>query len=116
MRTARSFRLTSRCGIPASASTPCGAPGFQPKPGAPYLVVLWPDQVLSLDNPPTAPKKYVESNRYLRERMTTKFGRVQLARVSRQADGFPLLEIWRAEMRLTQRLRPKGDRRGPGEC
>src|SRR5262249_44888711 len=32
------------------------------RPAGPYFVVLWPDAVLSLDPPPTAPPKYVASN------------------------------------------------------
>jgi hypothetical protein len=66
------------------------------RPG-PYFVVLWPDQVLSIGDPPTAPPKYVESNRKLRERMNRLFRRVRLVDAVRQRDGAPLLEIWRAE-------------------
>jgi hypothetical protein len=62
-----------------------------------YFVVLWPGEVLSLDHPPTAPPKYVESNRQLRERMERLFGRTQLVEVRRQPDGSALLELWRAE-------------------
>jgi hypothetical protein len=63
----------------------------------PYFVVLWPDSVLSIGHPPTAPPKYVESNRRLRERMTRLFHRVRMVETLRQRDGAPLLEIWRAE-------------------
>ena len=63
----------------------------------PYFVVLWPDSVLSIGHPPTAPPKYVESNRRLRERMTRLFHRVRMVEALRQRDGAPLLEIWRAE-------------------
>jgi len=70
-----------------------------------YLFILWPDEVLSLDNPPSAPPKYVESNRYLRERLETKFARKALVGQLHQKDGFPLLEIWLAEEPLQPRLR-----------
>lgn len=62
-----------------------------------YFVLLWPDRVLSVDDPPTAHPKYVASNRRLRQRMGRLFGRVSLVKVLRQRDGTPLLEIWRAE-------------------
>lgn len=62
-----------------------------------YFVLLWPDHVLAVGDPPTAPPKYVESNRRLRERMDRLFRRTRLVRVLRQPDGSPLLEIWRAE-------------------
>jgi hypothetical protein len=63
----------------------------------PYFVVLWPDAVLSIGHPPTAPPKYVESNRHLRERMARLFHRVRMVEALRQRDGAALLEIWRAE-------------------
>jgi len=63
----------------------------------PYFVVLWPDAVLSIGHPPTAPPKYVESNRHLRDRMTRLFHRAAMVEAFRQRDGAPLLEIWRAE-------------------
>jgi hypothetical protein len=78
-----------------------------------YLVVLWPDEVLSVGDPPTAPRKYLASNQYLRDRMKAKFRRVQLVRQLRQRDGAPLIEIWLAEMPLPARLRPSAP--GPPE-
>jgi len=68
-----------------------------PRPAGPYFVILWPDEVLSVGDPPTAPPKYVASNRKLRERMGRLFHTVRLVERLRQRDGRPLLEIWRAE-------------------
>jgi hypothetical protein len=68
-----------------------------PREDGRYFVVLWPDEVLSLGHPPTAPPKYVESNRQLRERMERVFRRRVLVEVLRQPNGAPLLELWRAE-------------------
>lgn len=62
-----------------------------------YFVVLWPDNVMSVNNPPTAHPKYVAANQNLRDRMNASFGRVRLVRMLRGRDGSPLLEIWRAE-------------------
>jgi hypothetical protein len=62
-----------------------------------YFILLWPDRVLSVDDPPTANPKYVAANRNLRERMNSAFGRVRLVRLLHGRDQSPLLEIWRAE-------------------
>ncbi len=81
-----------------------------------FFVLLWPDRVLSIGEPPTAPPKYVASNRALRERMERLFRRRRLVRVLRQRDGSPLLEIWRAEdpaPRLRMERMPEPDE--PGE-
>lgn len=69
-----------------------------------YFVLLWPDQVLSLDHPPRAPRKYLESNRQLRQRLQARFGRTRLVRGFRQRSGAPLLELWFADQPRTQRL------------
>jgi hypothetical protein len=78
-----------------------------------YLVVLFPDEVLSVGNPPTANPKYVASNRKLRERMNRVFQQVRLVRTIRQRDGSPLLEIWRAEKPLPRLVDPSLRRKGP---
>jgi hypothetical protein len=79
----------------------------------PYFVILWPDEVLSVGRPPTAPPKYVASNQKLRERMRRLFARVQLVDMMRQRDGAPLLEIWRADDPVPKlQLRPSFPRRG----
>lgn len=62
-----------------------------------YFILLWPDNVLSVHNPPTAHPKYVAANQNLRERMHSIFGRVRMVRQLRGRDGSPLIEIWRAE-------------------
>lgn len=62
-----------------------------------YFVLLWPDNVLSVHNPPTAHPKYVAANEHLRGRMHSIFSRVRMVRQLRGRDGSPLLEIWRAE-------------------
>ena len=69
-----------------------------------YFFLLWPDEVMSVDNPPTAHPKYVSANRILRERMGN-FGRVRLVRLLRKRDKTPLLELWRADD-PPPRLRP----------
>ena len=69
-----------------------------------YFILVWPDQVLSLGHPPTAPRKYVESNQQLRQRLETRFGRTRLVREFRQRNGAPLLELWFADQPRTQRL------------
>jgi hypothetical protein len=68
-----------------------------PRADGRYFVVLFPDAVLSVGNPPTANAKYVASNQKLRERMFRVFEQVRLVRTIRQRRGSPLLEIWRAE-------------------
>jgi hypothetical protein len=62
-----------------------------------YFILLWPDGILSVGNPPTANPRYVAANENLRKRMNTVFGRARLVRVLRGRDTLPLLEIWRAE-------------------
>lgn len=69
-----------------------------------YFMLLWPDEVLSLEHPPTAPRKYLESNQQLRQRLQTRFGRTRLVREFRQRNGAPLLELWFADQPRTQRL------------
>ncbi|HLA76880.1 MAG TPA: glycosyltransferase family 39 protein [Vicinamibacteria bacterium] len=77
-----------------------------------YFVLLWPDRVLSVGHPPTAPRKYLESNRDLRERLQARFDRTRLVRAFRQPGGAPLLELWFAEKPRTPRLSVAP--RGPG--
>lgn len=87
-----------------------------PRADGRYFVVLWPDEVLSVANPPTANPKYVASNRHLRERMQRLFRRVQLVEMLRQPDGSPLLELWRAEDPLPRlHLAPDGGDREQSE-
>jgi hypothetical protein len=71
--------------------------GIPHRTDAPYFFVVWPDEVLSIGSPPTAPRKYVGSNEALRARVNAFFGRVQLVRRFVQRDGAPLLELWQAE-------------------
>lgn len=71
-----------------------------------YFILLWPDRVLSVGDPPTANPRYVAANENLRHRMKTIFRRVRLARVLRGRDALPLLEIWRAEDPPPRLLRP----------
>ncbi len=75
------------------------------------LILLWPDRVLSVGNPPTAHPKYVAANQNLRNRMNSLFGRVRLVRLLRGRDGLPLLEIWRAE-EPPRRLRQPDEKAG----
>jgi hypothetical protein len=75
-----------------------------------YFFLLWPDEVMSVRNPPTANPRYVGANRVLRERMAD-FGRVRLVRLLRKRDHTPLLELWRAE-EPPPRLRPPVDTDG----
>ena len=72
-----------------------------------YFILLWPDEVMSVAHPPTAPEKYLGSNQELRRRMNVRFERLRLVRDFRQRDGRPLLELWLAE-------KPKGVRLGVG--
>jgi hypothetical protein len=67
-------------------------PGFER-----YFVVLWPDSVLSVGDPPTAPPRYLGSNQRLRQRVERIFRRRTLVRRFVQRDGSPLLELWRLE-------------------
>ena len=76
-----------------------------PEPHGRYFVLLWPDHVMSTQNPPTAPEKYVRSNEELRRRLGVRFTSKRLVRDFRQRDGSPLLELWLAE-------KPKGERLG----
>jgi hypothetical protein len=62
-----------------------------------YFVVLWPDSVLSVDDPPTAPPRFVGGNQRLRQRVERIFRRRELVRRFVQRDGSPLLELWRLE-------------------
>jgi hypothetical protein len=78
-----------------------------------YFVVLFPDGVLSVGNPPTANPKYVASNRKLRERMLRVFEQVRLVRTLHQRAGAPLLEIWRAEKPRPRLVDPSLRRRTP---
>ncbi len=75
-----------------------------PRPDGRYFVLLWPDQVLSVHHPPTAPRKYLESNQQLRQRLQTRFAKTRLVRDFRQRSGAPLLELWFAEQPRTPRL------------
>jgi hypothetical protein len=77
-----------------------------PRPDGRYFVLVWPEGVLSVGNPPTANPKYVASNRRLRERMHRLFHRVRLVKTLRQRDGSPLLEIWRAEQPVPRLVDP----------
>jgi hypothetical protein len=86
-----------------------------PRPDGRYFVVLFPDAVLSVGNPPTANPKYVASNRKLRERMLRVFEQVRLVRTIRQRAGSPLLEIWRAEKPLPRLVDPSLRRRAPSD-
>jgi hypothetical protein len=67
-------------------------PGFQR-----YFLLLWPDSVLSIDHPPTAPSRYVGGNQRLRLRVERIFRHRQLIRRFVQMDGSPLLELWMLE-------------------
>ena len=69
-----------------------------------YFVLLWPDEVLSSSNPPTAPEKYLNSNQELRRRLELRFERRRLIRAFRQRSGAPLLELWLAESPRGPRL------------
>jgi 4-amino-4-deoxy-L-arabinose transferase-like glycosyltransferase len=62
-----------------------------------YFVLLWPDSVLSVGDPPTAPPRFVGGNQRLRQRVQRIFRRRTLLRRFVQRDGAPLLELWRLE-------------------
>jgi hypothetical protein len=62
-----------------------------------YFALLWPDSVLSVADPPTAPPRYVVGNQRLRQRVERIFRRRQLVRAFVQRDGAPLLELWLLE-------------------
>jgi 4-amino-4-deoxy-L-arabinose transferase-like glycosyltransferase len=62
-----------------------------------YFALLWPDSVLSVGDPPTAPPRYVAGNQRLRQRVERIFRRRQLVRGFVQRDGAPLLELWLLE-------------------
>lgn len=62
-----------------------------------YFALVWPDEVLSVDSPPTASPKYVASNQALRSRLERFFASRVLLHRFVQPDGRPLLELWRVE-------------------
>jgi hypothetical protein len=62
-----------------------------------YFFLLWPDSVLSVGDPPTAPPHYVAGNARLRRRLEVLFRRRSLVRRFVQRDGAPLLELWAGE-------------------
>lgn len=78
-------------------------------PSGRFVFVFFSDRVLALDDPPSAPPKYVAAGRALRKRMEEKFARRSLIRTLRQRDGFPLIEVWLAEEPLLRRLRMAAD-------
>jgi hypothetical protein len=69
-----------------------------------YYVLLWPDSILSVADPPTAQPRTVAGNQRLRQRVKALFGHREVLRRFVQRDGSPLLELWRVEE----------PRRGPG--
>jgi hypothetical protein len=80
---------------------------FPEVPQGRYFLLLWPDPVLGVGNPPTTTPRYVGGNERLRRRMELMFGQKTLVRRFVQRDGAPLLELWRAEQprgRLRQQL------------
>jgi hypothetical protein len=65
-----------------------------PRANGSYFFLLWDDAMLAT---PGAPRDAVLRNAALRERMHREFRRPRLVRRIFQPNGFPLVELWRAE-------------------